>query len=64
MEKIIFGGCPNKYRDRSGEARNYLGVSEIGSEHLWVATELIGMVPVKLFNRKYSGIIFGEKIFI
>ena len=43
MEKIIFGGCPNKYRDRSGEARNYLGVSEIGSEHLWMATELIGI---------------------
>ena len=28
-----------------------------------MATELIGMVPVKLFNRKCSGIIFGEQLF-
>ena len=52
-----------KNRDHSSEARNDLGVSESCSEHLWMATELIGMVPVKLFNRKCSGIIFGEKLF-
>ena len=41
MDKIIFGGCLNKYRDRSGESGTFLGVSEIGSGHLWMATELI-----------------------
>ena len=41
MEKIIFGGCLNKYRDRSGKSGTFSGVSEIGFGHLWMATELI-----------------------
>ena len=49
MEKIRFGGCSNKYRDRSDESGTFLAVLEIGSGHLWMATELIGI------NRNGSG---------
>jgi len=38
-----FGGCPNKCRNRSNGSETFLGVSEIGSGHICMASELIGV---------------------
>ena len=64
MEKIIFGGCPNK---GTGIIRLEPGVipecrNVVPSTSRWLPNYLgfIGMVPVKLFIRKCSGIILEE----